>query len=119
METEQTNRAVDLSRLGDAMQKTSNAFRDLGVAASEASKTYTFLISSSPPFLFDSHLLMERLMTQLREVGGIPSWRLKGFSSRRAMVEDDLGYQLPDWAWEVDEWRRRTEGSGNGRIMRD
>ena len=38
---------------------------------------------------------------------------------RRAKAEADLGYKLPNWVWQVGEYQRRTEGSGNGREMRE
>ena len=37
---------------------------------------------------------------------------------RRAKIEAELGYRMPDWVWRVRENQRRTEGSGNGREMR-
>ena len=38
---------------------------------------------------------------------------------RRLIHERELGYRIPDWVWDVEEKIRRTEGSGNGRSMRD
>lgn len=38
---------------------------------------------------------------------------------RRAKIEAELGYRVPNWVWRVWEHQRRTEGSGNGRILRD
>ena len=35
--------------------------------------------------------------------------------SRRQIIEDDLGYKVPDWVWQVWETQRETFGSGNGR----
>ena len=37
---------------------------------------------------------------------------------RRMAREEELGYRLPDFVWQVEEKMRRTEGSGNGRIIR-
>lgn len=38
---------------------------------------------------------------------------------RREAYERKLGYSVPDWVWKTREHWRKTEGSGNGRVMRE
>jgi len=58
------------------------------------------------------------LMQAMCAVVGIPSYVWRGYATRREEVEAHLHYKLPDWVWTVEEQKRRTDGSGNGRIMR-
>lgn len=38
---------------------------------------------------------------------------------RRDENEQELGYRVPNWVWKTREHWRKTEGSGNGRVMRE
>lgn len=37
---------------------------------------------------------------------------------RRAKIETELGYRVPEFVWKTWEYQRRTFGSGNGREIR-
>ena len=73
----------------------------------------------TPPEQWNYAGLRYELIAKITQAFVVPIWIWRGFNTRREMVEAELGYRVPDFAWKAMERQRRTFGSGNGRVMRD